>query len=233
MSLKYLFYMFVNSKKLTLALLVFFLTGCSGTPLKRSADNRLFDSKGFHQHKRRPLYNKKYITKALSNVKVTNYESFEDEDEEVLSPQARYIKMYQTMLEEKQSKKENDNNQATIHSSNKQEQSKSNDLIAARKSLDVIKGNNNKDELEKEIQEIKKLLAKTKEELVSLKNNDGSDNKNKDERYHKEQLRKEIDDELKGFSSKHIKKKQKEVKRTNKKSPKTKQGARNHKKKNK
>ncbi|MEY3197019.1 MAG: hypothetical protein RLZZ59_387, partial [Pseudomonadota bacterium] len=42
---------------------ILLLTGCNSS-LQRSANNKIFDTRGFDGGKRRPLYNKKYIDRA-------------------------------------------------------------------------------------------------------------------------------------------------------------------------
>ena len=62
-------------KKLLLLLsAAIFVTGCSNIELKKSANNKLFDRKGFDGSKRKPLYNGKYIDRAKRNVVENNYE---------------------------------------------------------------------------------------------------------------------------------------------------------------
>ena len=59
-------------KAIVFTILTFLITGCVTGPddyLKRSANNKVFDRKGFKGSKRQPLYNKKYIVKIF---KITN-----------------------------------------------------------------------------------------------------------------------------------------------------------------
>ena len=54
-------------KVIIFTILTSFLSACVTGPegyLKRSANNKLFDRKGFKGSKRAPLYNKKYIAQA-------------------------------------------------------------------------------------------------------------------------------------------------------------------------
>lgn len=81
------------------------LSGCfSDGMLKKSANNKLIDSKGFHGGKRRPLYNKKYIDKAKLNVSRGDFEDDEYDDEEQylenLPPTLKNRYMYEDMIEE-------------------------------------------------------------------------------------------------------------------------------------
>ena len=73
----------MTRKLVLLLILPFILTSClPDENLKRSANNRLFDTKGFHGKKRRPLYNNKYIDKAKHNVARSDMDldEFEDDD---------------------------------------------------------------------------------------------------------------------------------------------------------
>lgn len=54
-------------KVLIFTILISFLSACVTGPddyMKRSANNKIFDRKGFKGGKRAPLYNKKYIAQA-------------------------------------------------------------------------------------------------------------------------------------------------------------------------
>lgn len=50
---------------------------------KKSANNKLFDTKGFKGAKRAPLYNKRYIAKAKQNVAAYDYDSDDDDDDDM------------------------------------------------------------------------------------------------------------------------------------------------------
>lgn len=77
------------------------LTGCAQNPegmLKRSANNKLFDTQGFDGGKRRPIYNKKYIATAKKNVISHNYDEDDyDYEEEVYDPALYHRDMYAKM----------------------------------------------------------------------------------------------------------------------------------------
>ena len=67
--------------------LAMFLSACVTGPegyLKRSANNKIIDRKGFKGGKRAPLYNKKYISQAKKNVVTGEYEydEFNDLDDD-------------------------------------------------------------------------------------------------------------------------------------------------------
>jgi hypothetical protein len=74
-------------KFFTLILLSFLVTSCVSGPdgyFKKSANNKLFDRKGYHGGKRSPLYNKKYIHQAKKNVARDELEEDDFEDDEDL-----------------------------------------------------------------------------------------------------------------------------------------------------
>ena len=66
--------------RIILVIIALLISGCSEWSLKRSASNKLIDTKGFEGSKRRPLYNKKYINRAKRNMADNNYDEDEDDD---------------------------------------------------------------------------------------------------------------------------------------------------------
>ena len=75
------------SKAIIFILSAFLLSSCVTGPegyFKKSANNKLFDRKGFKNGKRAPLYNKKYIVKAKQNVANNDYEDDEEEYDSLL-----------------------------------------------------------------------------------------------------------------------------------------------------
>ena len=82
------------------------LSSCVQDPqgfLRKSANNKYFDMKGFHESKRLPVYNAKYIERAKQNILSTNYgkdsreEAQVDEPDEVESPRAYHREIYKQM----------------------------------------------------------------------------------------------------------------------------------------
>jgi hypothetical protein len=90
------------------ALLCFLLSCCvhnKDGELKRSANSKIFDTKGFHRSKRLPIYNKKYIDRAKYNILSGDYQwSEEDKDSPMLEQDEMFsypnynIEVYTTML---------------------------------------------------------------------------------------------------------------------------------------
>ena len=71
-------------KKYPLLTTLLLLSSCIYNPdgyLKRSASNKLIDARGFQKEKRLPLYNKKYIDRAKKNIIEHNYEEGNDDDD--------------------------------------------------------------------------------------------------------------------------------------------------------
>ncbi len=144
---------------LVLLPLLLVLSGCVGGPhgyLKTSANNKLFDSKGFQGSKRAPLYNEKYISIAKKNVKTDNLEEDDLAEDEKIHPSARNKQIYLKMLKESKDSGKNDYPS----------------LNQAAKNLDR---ENTKDQvlrLEKELVQAKALIAEVKKELVKIQKKD-------------------------------------------------------------
>jgi hypothetical protein len=131
--------------------------------VKRSANEKVFDAKGFKSKKRTPMYNQKYIERAKKNVE-DKY--FDDKYDDVKNPYYEYDeleqynlsnrKMYQDMQDMKETK-QNLNNKYR----------KSDKYPRIRE----IDSTNRKEEesLRKEIKEIKKLLEETQEKMSNYK----------------------------------------------------------------
>ncbi len=149
------------------------LSGCAVTgrsELKRSSSNKLFDTDGFHSNKRRPLYNKKYITKAKQNIRQDDYDEDEDPDIEYEDASTRNVKMYKGMMDGRKKDKRD-----RLFSAKKQYQPdpaddyNDLDLVASRKRLSRDDGMRDKVELEREIADIKEMLKKTRDEITKAK----------------------------------------------------------------
>lgn len=150
----------------TIAAVLCFLSGCAADPdgyLKRSANNKLFDRKGFKGGKRAPIYNKKYIAKAKQNVAASNM----DDDSDELAEEAENIgyanqELYRNMLErEMESKylrKKNSFEKETVYPS----------LVRNSARIDAAADTDNA-ELRAELAQIKVMLNETKNEMASYK----------------------------------------------------------------
>jgi len=91
-------------KAIVFTILASLLSSCVTGPegyLKRSANNKIFDRKGFQGGKRAPLYNKKYISQAKKNVINGEYdeELFDDDLDEDENISRGNIEMYRDMIE--------------------------------------------------------------------------------------------------------------------------------------
>jgi hypothetical protein len=80
------------------------LSACVQDPqgfLRKSANNKYFDMKGFHESKRLPVYNAKYIERAKENILSAKYSREDnievDEPDEVENPQAYHREIYKQM----------------------------------------------------------------------------------------------------------------------------------------
>lgn len=154
-------------KIIVLSSVVCLLSSCVTGPegyLKKSANNKIFDTKGFKGGKRAPLYNKKYISQAKKNILTGEYEYDDDSDFDsndiAYEDNAREnVEMYKAMLEHdlsqtKKGKKRTDlAYPSIIHASDKLERNSSAD----------------NDDLRKELNNIKQLLNDTKREMANTR----------------------------------------------------------------
>jgi asparagine synthetase B (glutamine-hydrolysing) len=143
---------------------LFVLSGCTDGFRgyhKKSANNKLIDSKGFQGGKHPPLYNKKYVKMAKKNV---IEENFDDDDElvsendtETINPALRNRQMYLQMV-----KQDADRVKKQKIGSGKDS---SNTLGSA--SAKINKEDFAKDEakIAKELEQIKLMLKETKKDL--------------------------------------------------------------------
>lgn len=144
--------------KLSLLSFVFLLSSCVTGPegyLKKSANNKYIDMRGFQGQKRAPLYNNKYVSKAKRNVE--DYDEFSEEEMEgILSARQKNIEAYREMAEEEEKRNRK-----------KRSRSRSSDdyrLHESKKQISNYSKYRNM-ELEDEIHQIKKMLNETKKEL--------------------------------------------------------------------
>lgn len=153
-------------KIIVLSSLAFLLSSCVTGPegyLKKSANNKIFDSKGFKGGKRAPLYNKKYISQAKKNILTGEYEyddsDFDNSDISYEDNARENVEMYKAMLEHdlsqnKKGKKRTDlAYPSIIHTSDKLNRNSAAD--------------NN--DLREELNNIKQLLNDTKREMANTR----------------------------------------------------------------
>ena len=151
--------------------LAMFLSACVTGPegyLKRSANNKIIDRKGFKGGKRAPLYNKKYISQAKKNVVTGEYEydefnDLDDDNSEEENPSKDNIAMYKAMIDHDLSQ-DRKNKKDSKWSKNK------NSYPSLRKSSHRL--NDDDDdmqnmELREELNQIKSMLNDTKREMAN------------------------------------------------------------------
>ena len=154
-------------KIIILSSLILTISACSTGPdgyLKRSANNKLFDNKGFQGGKRAPLYNKKYISQAKKNILNNSYdvEDYDDSDaalEEENNAQEN-IAMYKSMIEKDLSEARENQNSAKSKRSHSEKETK-------YKAETYYSPNPNHATLKNELDEIKSMLQDTKRELAN------------------------------------------------------------------
>lgn len=145
---------------------ILLLSSCVSGPneyLKRSANNKYFDTGGFQSSKRAPLYNPKYINQAKRNIQQDDYDyddEFDDDDidEENQLHNARYknMKAYRNMSQKQGVKGKKYRNNYP-------------DLYESKKNLPTNYNNYKHLELKEELDEIKYMLEETKKELENSK----------------------------------------------------------------
>lgn len=152
------------------------LSGCfSDTMLKKSANNKLIDTKGFHGSKRRPLYNKKYIDKAKHNVSRGEFEDdeYDDEDQylENLPPTLKNRYMYEDMIEEdiKAERSRRAKKKSKYHKKAREAGDGYSDVGRGRDRVRAAGSDSNDQELKRELKEIRTLLDAAREDLVKYR----------------------------------------------------------------
>ena len=160
---------------LTLIIATSFLCACATGPegyLKKSANNKVFDRKGFQGGKRSPLYNKKYISQAKKNIIKNNLDEDMDYDNdnefsENTHPYRDNIEMYKTMIDEDRERKRKRENKSSWWWSKKKKQPYPS-AADSRQNLDPEINSRNL-ELREELDQIKSMLKDTKREMASYK----------------------------------------------------------------
>ncbi|MFY9589697.1 hypothetical protein [Rickettsia endosymbiont of Halotydeus destructor] len=151
-------------KCIILFLGLFILTGCTDnfrSYFKKSANDKLVDSKGFKGGKRKPLYNSKYITLAKKNIVEDNLDDDqEDEDNdnplnnETINPTKRNRDMYLNMIKRDMARQKAESRDID------------DDYPLNTGNRKVRKNNNDKEEkLEQELAQIKAMLRETRQDL--------------------------------------------------------------------
>ena len=154
-------------KILLLATVVFLVTGCGNLELKKSASNKLFDTRGFDGAKRKPLYNGKYIDRAKRNVVENNYEedSYDmDEPDEFVDPYTQNRIMYSNMVRNEGSDKRS--------GQRRNQNIRGEPYPNIGHARDIAKAENKDDanaELRRELSEIRSILSSTKKDLAKYK----------------------------------------------------------------
>ncbi|MDX1917022.1 MAG: hypothetical protein SFT68_03470 [Rickettsiaceae bacterium] len=136
--------------------------------LKKSANDKYFDARGFDRAKRKPLYNKKYISKAKTNIINNNYDYDDDVDEENLPPSYKNIQRYRQMVRARHAREYRQ--RAPEYLDDEYYYAEPVDVPTARKRFsEVSKSEEDKQNLESEIKEIKSLLEETRDHFAKTK----------------------------------------------------------------
>ena len=134
--------------------------------LKKSSADKYFDARGFDRSKRKPLYNKKYISKARSNIIASDYEYEDNIDPENRSPSSKHIQMYRDMVYGQGSRNYRPKGDRG-HEYYDQDEI---DVPEARRRFAQSSSlQEDKKALENEIQEIKSLLEETRDHFAKVK----------------------------------------------------------------
>ena len=155
-------------------ILTSFLASCATGPegyMKRSANNKIFDRKGFNGSKRTPIYNKKYISQAKKNILNGEYEDDEvDEDEfyEGEDISRENIEMYKAMIDEDRARAQKGKKKKYRQKRTTRNNSTYPSIVDANNRLDP-RSNADNLELREEIDQIKSMLNDAKKDLASYK----------------------------------------------------------------
>jgi hypothetical protein len=156
------------SKSIILIFSAFLLSSCVTGPegyFKKSANNKIFDRKGFVNSKRAPLYNKKFIAKAKQNVANDDYEIDEEEEYNDLLENENISQanrdMYRRILEQEVESK--------YLKKDAKEKTKKPYPILVRNSPRPDDEYNDDSDLRAELDQIKAMLSETKNEMANYK----------------------------------------------------------------
>lgn len=156
------------NKAVIFVLSIFLLSSCATGPegyFKKSANNKLFDTKGAKGGKRAPLYNKKYITKAKQNVANNDYADDDDEYDDLLENEnisQANKDMYRSILEQELENK-------YIGKKPKEKQNKTYPVLVRNSPRDDDRYLEDNSELRAELDQIKTMLNETKNEMANYR----------------------------------------------------------------
>ena len=156
------------NKAVIFVLSIFLLSSCSTGPegyFKKSANNKLFDTKGAKGGKRAPLYNKKYITKAKQNVANNDYADEDDEYDDLLENEnisQANKDMYRSILEQELESK-------YIGKKPKEKQNKTYPVLVRNSPRADDRYLEDNSALRAELDQIKTMLNETKNEMANYR----------------------------------------------------------------
>lgn len=156
------------NKAVIFALSIFLLSSCATGPegyFKKSANNKLFDTKGAKGGKRAPLYNKKYISKAKQNVANNDYADDDDEYDDLLENEnisQANKDMYRTILEQELESK-------YIGKKPKEKQNKAYPVLVRNSPRADDRYLDDNSALRAELDQIKTMLNETKNEMANYR----------------------------------------------------------------
>ncbi len=156
------------NKAVIFVLSIFLLSSCATGPegyFKKSANNKLFDSKGAKGGKRAPLYNKKYITKAKQNVANNDYADEDDEYDDLLENEnisQANKDMYRSILEQELESK-------YIGKKPKEKQNKTYPVLVRNSPRADDRYLEDNSALRAELDQIKTMLNETKNEMANYR----------------------------------------------------------------
>jgi len=154
------------NKAVIFVLSIFLLSSCATGPegyFKKSANNKLFDTKGAKGGKRAPLYNKKYITKAKQNVANNDYADEDDEYDDLLENEnisQANKDMYRSILEQELESK-------YIGKKSKEKQNKAYPVLVRNSPRADDRYLEDNSALRAELDQIKTMLNETKNEMAN------------------------------------------------------------------
>ena len=156
------------NKAVIFVLSIFLLSSCATGPegyFKKSANNKLFDTKGAKGGKRAPLYNKKYITKAKQNVANNDYADEDDEYDDLLENEnisQANKDMYRSILEQELESK-------YIGKKSKEKQNKTYPVLVRNSPRADDRYLEDNSALRAELDQIKTMLNETKNEMANYR----------------------------------------------------------------
>lgn len=153
------------NKAVIFVLSIFLLSSCATGPegyFKKSANNKLFDTKGAKGGKRAPLYNKKYITKAKQNVANNDEDDEYDDLLENENISQANKDMYRSILEQELESK-------YIGKKPKEKQNKTYPVLVRNSPRADDRYLEDNSALRAELDQIKTMLNETKNEMANYR----------------------------------------------------------------